>query len=288
MSIAEINSVSSLGVKQFRELRDIIYEKSGIFFGENKLFRIEYRLGKRILELGMNSFDEYVRYVRSQDGSSAEFHQIYNAVTVNETFFFRFEPQLEAFRDKLLPRLVEWRKTANDRRLNIWSAASSSGEELYTLAIILREFFGPTLGQWQIDLLGTDISHKALGQAREAVYTRNSFRNALAAEDRKADYFKEEGDNFRLGEDIKAMGRFHYLNLIESREYRRLQRMDFIFCRNVLIYFDMAMKKQVVHFLYNVLNHGGHLFLGEAESLHGISAALKVEHFKGAFAYVKE
>ena len=270
MSIAEINSASSLGMEQFRELRDIIYEKSGIFFGENKLFRIEYQLGKRILELGMNSFDEYIRYVRSQNGSSAEFHQIYNAVTVNETFFFRFGPQLEAFRNKLLPRLVERRLAAGDRRLNIWSAASSSWEELYTLAIISREFFGPTLGQWQINLLGTDISHKVLGQAREAVYTPNSFRSAMA-EDRKADYFKGEGDNFRLGEDIKAMGRFHYLNLIEIREYRRLQRMDFIFCRNVIIYFDGAMKKRVVHSLYDVLNHGGHLFLGEAKSLHGIS-----------------
>ncbi len=287
MSIAGINSAFSLGIEQFRELRDIIYEKSGIFFGENKLFRIEYRLGKRILELEMNSFDEYVRYVQCQNGSSTEFHQIYNAVTVNETFFFRFVPQLEAFRNKLLPLLVERRRAARDRRLSIWSAASSSGEELYTLAIILREFFGPTLGQWQIELLGTDISHKALGQAGEAVYTPNSFRNTMA-DGWKANYFKEEGDNFRLGEDIKAMGRFHYLNLIESREYRKLQRMDFIFCRNVLIYFDMAMKKRVVHSLYDVLNHGGHLFLGEAESLHGISAALKVEHFKGAFAYVKE
>ena len=172
MSIAGINSAFSLGIEQFRELRDIIYEKSGIFFGENKLFRIEYQLGKRILELEMNSFDEYVRYVQSQNGSSAEFHQIYNAVTVNETFFFRFEPQLEAFRNKLLPRLVERRLAAGDRRLNIWSTASSSGEELYTLAIILREFFGPTLEQWQIDLLGTDISHKALGQVREGLYTK--------------------------------------------------------------------------------------------------------------------
>jgi chemotaxis protein methyltransferase CheR len=287
MSIAEINSASSLGIEQFRELRDIIYEKSGIFFGENKLFRIEYQLGKRILELEMNSFDEYVRYVQSQNGSSTEFHQIYNAVTVNETFFFRFEPQLEAFRNKLLPRMVERRLAAGDRRLNIWSAASSSGEELYTLAIILREFFGPATGQWQINLLGTDISHKALGQAREAVYTPNSFRNTMA-DGWKANYFKEEGKDFRLREEIKAMAWFHYLNLIESREYRRLQRMDFIFCRNVLIYFDMAIKKRVVHSLYDVLNHGGHLFLGEAESLHGISAALKVEHFRGAFAYVKE
>jgi len=287
MSIAVINSAISLGIEQFRELRDIIYEKSGIFFSESKIFRIEYRLGRCLLELGMNSFDEYVSYVQSQDGSSNEFHQIYNAVTINETFFFRFQPQLDAFRQKILHRLVEWRQSAGDRRLDVWSAASSSGEELYTLAIIFHEFFGSTLGQWQINLLGTDISHKALGQAREAIYTRNSFRSTMA-DDRKANYFKKEGDRFRLRENIRTMAQFHYLNLIESREYRRLRRMDFIFCRNVLIYFDMAMKKRVIHSLYDVLNHGGYLFLGEAESLHGISAALKVEHFKGAFAYVKE
>jgi len=277
----------SLGMDQFRSLRDLIYEKSGIFFAENKLYLLENRLGRRINKLGMTSFEDYIRYIQSRDGSAKEFHQIYNAVTINETFFFRFQAQLDAFRNKLLRQIVEVRKAARDLRINIWSAASSSGEEVYTLAIILHEFLGSSIGQWKIKLVGTDISYKALSQAEEALYIRNSFRGAMT-DAQKTLYFVEEGNEFRLREDIKAMAQFRYLNLNDAHEIRNLRGMDFIFCRNVLIYFDEAMKKRVLHSLYDVLNHGGCLFLGEAESLHGVSSAFKVEHFPGAFTYRKE
>ncbi len=278
---------TSLGSDQFRRLRDIIYEKSGIFFAENKLYLLENRLGRRINELGMGSFEEYIRFIQSQDGSATEFIPIYNAVTINETFFFRFQAQLDAFWEKLLPELAKQRRSNRNLRLNIWSAASSSGEELYTLAIMLHEYLGPDLKNWEIDLIGTDISHRALDRASEACYTKNSFRGAMT-EAQKERYFKPDGNEFRLREDLKAMVQFRYLNLNDSHEIRKLRGMDFIFCRNVLIYFDEAMKKRVLQSIYDVLTHGGHLFLGEAESLHGVSSAFAVEHFPGAFAYKKE
>lgn len=282
-----ISNDFALSEDLFHELRDIIYEKSGIFFTENKLYLLQNRLGNRLKELGYDSFEEYLRYLRSQNGNMMEFHKIYNAVTINETFFFRFQAQLDAFQKKLLPQLVEQRLRDNDRRLNIWSAASSSGEEIYTLAMILDEHLGSEIKQWNIQLLGTDISHRILNQAQQAIYTRNSFRGAMT-DLQKSTYFQPEGAAFRLRGDIKAMAEFRFLNLNDSLEIVRLRKMDFIFCRNVLIYFDESMKKRVLRSLYDVLNHGGYLLLGEAESLHGISSALKVEHFPGSFAYMKE
>ncbi len=287
MTITNVSQDLHLEPDQFHRLRDIIYEKSGIFFAENKLYLLENRLGRRIKNLGMSSFEEYIRHIQLQDGSAPEFHQIYNAVTINETFFFRFQTQLDAFRDKLLPLLVVRRKEAGNLRINLWSAASSTGEELYTLAIILREYFSSSLAQWRIHLLGSDISHRALDGAEKAIYTRNSFRGSMTDSQKKR-YFTEEGNEFRLHEDIREMVQFRYLNLNDSMEIRKLRGMDFVFCRNVLIYFDEAMKKRVLNSIYDVLSHGGHLFLGEAESLHGVSSAFKVEHFPGAFAYKKE
>ncbi|UCH61796.1 MAG: protein-glutamate O-methyltransferase CheR [Fidelibacterota bacterium] len=276
-----------LGEDQFHQLRDIIYEKSGIFFTDNKLYLLQNRLGNRLKDLGLSSFEEYIRYLRTQNGNMAEYHKIYNAVTINETYFFRFQAQLDAFQRKLLPNLVDQRRAINDRQLNIWSAASSSGEEVYTLAMILDEYLGSTLGNWNVQLLGTDISQRALNQAREATYTRNSFRGAIT-DLQKETYFEPIGNEFRLDGHIKSIPEFRYLNLNDNQEIGRLKKMDFIFCRNVLIYFDEVVKEKVLRSIYDVLSHGGYLFLGEAESLHGISSSFKVEYFPGAFAYKKD
>ncbi|MCH7858349.1 MAG: protein-glutamate O-methyltransferase CheR [Candidatus Marinimicrobia bacterium] len=277
----------TLDVDQFRELRDIIYEKSGIFYTENKIYLLENRLGRRIKDLGMNSFKEYISHIRSQDGRSEEFHQIYNAVTINETFFFRYQAQLDAFKNKLLVPLIKDRQASGKKRISVWSAASSSGEELYTIAIMVHEVLGTQIKEWDIRLLGTDISHRALKLANEAVYTKNSFRGAMR-DQQKQQYFDEDGLIFKLKTEIKDLAQFRYLNLNDDAELRKLRGLDFIFCRNVLIYFDEEMKKRVLRSMYGVLNHGGYFFLGEAESLHGISSSFTVEHFSGAFAYKKE
>jgi chemotaxis protein methyltransferase CheR len=276
----------ALSLDQFRDLRDIIYEKSGIFFAENKLYLLENRLGRRLKELELPSFGDYIDHIKNQGGASSEFHQIFNAVTINETFFFRFQAQLEVFK-KLFTDLTKQRLTHGKRSIDIWSAASSSGEELYTLAIIISESLGPQLRNWNIRLFGTDISHRALKRAQDAAYSKNSFRGSMTVE-QKQRYFEEEGNLFRVKDQIKDMVQFRYLNLNDVAEIRRMANVDFIFCRNVMIYFDDEMKKRVLRSMYGMLNHGGYFFLGEAESLHGISSSFKVEHFSGAFTYKKE
>jgi len=272
---------------QFHELRDIIYEKSGIFFAENKVYLLESRLSRRIRELGMSEFDEYIKYVKTQRQGSEEFHHIYNAITINETFFFRYMAQLEAFRNKVLVPLLKEREANGNKLVNIWSAASSTGEEVYTIAMIIHGELGSKINGWNINLLGTDISHRALGIATQAVYRKNSFRGGMT-DSQKQRYFMTDGDGFQLKDEIKQMATFKYLNLNDSLEIRKQRGIDFIFCRNVLIYFDEDMKKRVIRSIYDALNHNGYFFLGEAESLHGVSSAFKVEHFSGAFAYKKE
>ena len=277
----------TLSKAKFLELRDLIYERSGIFFPEGKLYLVEGRLSRRIRELNMGSFDEYVRYLKGLVDQSAELKKIYNLITINETYFFRYGKQLDAFSQKILPEVIKRREAEGNRRLKIWSSASSSGEELYTIAMLLREMYPNVVNTWRIDLVGTDISQKILADAKAAEYGRNSFRGQMN-EYYKKRYFNPNNGKFAVADTVRKLVRFDYLNLNDVSAVRRMRGVDFLFCRNVLIYFDLTMKKRVTRAMYDVINHGGYLFLGEAESLHGISSAFRVVHFPGAFVYGKE
>lgn len=284
----EIKSLSrKLSPYQFRNLRDLIYEASGIFFPESKLYLLEGRLGVRLTELGMNDFPEYIRYLRDLSHQNDELKRIYNLITINETFFFRFRKQLDVFNRTLLPNFIKVAEERSQRSLKIWSAASSSGEELYTLAILIRELLGSRSEEWQLDLKGSDISKDMLDRAAKAEYGENSFRGQVDPYF-VSKYFINEGHRYQLKESIREMASFNYLNLNDTDTIVRQRKYDFIFCRNVLIYFDKEMKKRVIKAFYETLNHGGYLLLGESESLHGVSSEFKVEHFPGAFVYKKE
>jgi len=276
-----------LSLEVFKQLRDMIYEKSGIFFPENKLYLLEGRLGSRLNELEMESFQEYVTYLKRLSVQATELKKIYSLITINETYFFRYPKQLDVFEKTLFPDLVKERSKTGNKRVNIWSAASSSGEELFTLAMMMKENLGISTNRWNIALKGTDISHRILDIARKAEYGRNSFRGTVSTY-YKSKYFTADGDRYTVKDDIRNMVKFDYLNLNDVNAIRSNRGLDFIFCRNVLIYFDKEMKKRVIRAFYDALNHGGYLLLGEAESLHGVSSAFKVEHFPGAFIYKKE
>jgi chemotaxis protein methyltransferase CheR len=280
-------AIQKLNEETFRRLRDFIYEKSGIYFQEHKLYLLESRLGRRLRALGIDDFESYFMQLRRMPNQQAELIEIFNEITINETFFYRFPKQLDTFSQKLLPALMAKREAAGQRQIRFWSVASSSGEELYTLGMILLETVPAKLATWKFDILGTDISMKILEKAKEGLYTSNSFRNTLP-DGWQRKYFTQQGVNYRINDSIKKMVRFDHANLTDFNKVRAMRGVDFIFCRNVLIYFDLEIKKQVIRNLYGVLNHGGYLFLGESESLHGISSAFKVEHFPGVFVYRKE
>ena len=269
----------------FREIREFIYRLTGIYFQDSKKYLLEGRLGKRLQILGMTDFAQYLQLLRYGTGRAEEMKSFYDAITINETFFFRSEPQCEAFEKTLVPEIVASRKNGS-RKVRVWSAASSSGEEAYTLSMIYTDRLKPRFPGLEFEVVGTDISPTVLETARRGVYREYSVRNMPKPYMDK--YIESADGRYAVREDVRRLARFEHLNLFDQRQMRQMMGFDIIFCCNVLIYFDMPSKIQVVSNLYDSLNKGGYLFIGYAESLHGISSAFKLVNFPKTVAYKKE
>ena len=270
--------------REFVLLRDFIYEKTGIYFPENKLYLLESRLAGRIEELGLCSYEEYLYYLKYGGQKTAqELICLFDLVTTNETSFFRNPPQLDAF------KIIVQKNYANgcwpQGGLKIWSAGCSTGEEAYTLAILMLEISAQTGRPLPFTIFGTDISTKALESAKRGIYNPYSVRNTEKAMLQR--YFMEKGGMYALKDVVRKRTTFDFLNLIDSDSYRKYRQMDMIFCRNVLIYFDEKGKKKVIESLYQSLKLGGYLTIGHAESLHNISRGFKPLIFPGTIAYQK-
>jgi chemotaxis protein methyltransferase CheR len=271
--------------EEFITLRDFVYEKSGIFFAENKAYLLESRLTNRLAELGLSSFEDYYYCLKyGSDKAKNEMSNLFDVVTTNETSFFRNPPQLDAF--KILIQKNYLNGTGSIATpVRIWSAACSTGEEAYTLAIIMEELMQTTKQNIPYMIYATDISQKVLESAKRAVFSQYSIRNT--DESFKNKYFTEENNMFKLKENVKKNVKIDFMNLMDENSYRTYKQMDIIFCRNVLIYFDEKMKKKVIEGLYECLKPKGFLTIGHAESLHNISRAFKPLVFPGTIAYQK-
>jgi chemotaxis protein methyltransferase CheR len=281
----KVGSVMKMSDEMFRQIRDFIYQQTGIYFQDNKKYLLEGRLAKRAQILNLSSFEAYYHLIKGGVRRMEEMKYLYDAVTINETFFFRNEPQFEAFEKTLVPQIIEARR-GGPTKLRVWSAASSSGEEAYTLAMIFLEKLRPAHPRLDIEIVGTDINSTVLETARQGVYREYSVRNTPKPFLDK--YFVAEDSRFYLDEKVKSLARFEHMNLYDRARMRTMTRFDIIFCANVLIYFDAKSKIQVVSDLYDALNPGGFLFIGYAESLHGISTAFKLLNFPKTVAYKKE
>jgi len=270
----------------FRQLREFIYQQTGIYFQDNKKYLLEGRIGKRIQLLGLNSQEDYLQFIKYGTRRSEEMRHFYDAITINETFFFRNEPQFEAFENTLVPSILARRGSLTRQKIRVWSAASSSGEEAHTIAMIYLEKLRPKYPGLELEVVGTDISNAVLETARKGVYRDYSIRNM--PKQYLAKYFTVEDVRYLVRDEVKSLVRFEHMNLYDQTRMRMMTNFDVIFCCNVLIYFDAKSKIQVVSNLYNALNRGGFLFIGYAESLHGISTAFKLENFPKTVAYKKE
>lgn len=278
-------NIRPLSDQQFATLRDFLYERSGLHFGANKKFLLESRVTKRMRSLGTQDVAGYVSLVTSARGTG-ELAELLDVVTTHETSFFRNRPQVEAFRNHVLPEVLRAQADTGHRTLRIWSAACSSGEEPYTLAILVLERLGADLDQWSVQILGTDIAASVIEQARRGVYGKYSFRFTPAYYTQK--YFEIDGpDAYRLKDAPKRLVEFQIVNFADDARMRMLRGFQVIFCRNALIYFDREAKRRFVAHFARSLNPGGYLFVGHSESLHGISDAFKLIHFSGALAYKK-
>jgi chemotaxis protein methyltransferase CheR len=283
--VSQFDADIEMTLDEFRMIRDFIHDKSGIFFAENKMYLVKNRLQKRMSELDIKSVQDYFYHVK-YDVSQKEFNRLMVLMTTNETSFFRHEPQLLCFADEVLPLLMaEKNGNSPSRQLRIWSAGCSTGEEPYSLAMILLEKLGP-FADWQIEITANDISEDALARARLGEYSGITLRNVRP--DRLQRFFAQAGDVYRVRPEVKALVKFSHINLNEDRKVAMMCDMDAIFCRNVMIYFSDEVKKRLVRRFFNCLKPGGYFYIGHSETLHGISKAFKLVYFKNALVYRKE
>ncbi|MGC8594378.1 MAG: CheR family methyltransferase [Candidatus Kryptoniota bacterium] len=269
----------------FSKLRKFIYEHTGIFYADNKKYLLESRISRRLAALRMPGFAEYLSYLNN-GGASDELTHLVNSITINETFFFRNEPQLKALENSIIPAIIKKRTGDPGLKVKIWSAACSTGEEPYTIAMIIHDKFMAHHPSVNFEIIGTDINTAVIETARRGIYRDYSVKNVPMYYQQK--YFTRDGERYILSEDILEMVQFRSLNLFDSQAMKEMAGFDIIIAANVLIYFDINSKQRVVTSLYDSLNSGGFLLLGFSETLYGISQAFKPVHFDRTIAYGKE
>jgi chemotaxis protein methyltransferase CheR len=280
------NIMMTLALKDFATIRDEVYRKLGLYFEDSKVYFIQKRIEKRMETLAVASFADYGFLLRFGDKDGKEMQALANLITTNETYMFREFEQLQAFADHCLPMILKSREAANDRTLRIWSAGCSSGEEPYTLAIILKEVMHD-FRSWDIKIKATDIDQVRLEMARRAVYEERSVHEI------PPEYFDRHitrlpAGFFAIKPETAKLVELEHLNLNDRLAMRNMRQFDFIFCRNVLIYFDDASRKAVVDHFYNALKPGGFIFLGHSESIGRISTAFKLLRVGQHLVYRKE
>lgn len=270
----------------FEEWRKYIYDLCGIYFQNNKKYLLESRLQKRMNFIGVDSYEKYMDYLKFGANKIEEQKHLFEVITINETFFFRNQPQLDVLVSSVVPEIMSNPFKVNKNKLRIWSAASSSGEEAYSVGIVFRELLKPKYPNLQIEVVGTDINYAVVETAKRGVYRDYSIRNTPPYYLKK--YFRMVNGEYHLDPEIKRNISFKILNLYDDRAMRMMTTFDIIYCANVLIYFDVKSKIKVVSHLYNALNRGGYLFIGYSETLQGISKAFKLVSFPKTIGYKKE
>ena len=273
-----------LSLPDFVLFRDMLYERTGLLFEDKKLTFLQPRVARRAAATGSASPRDYLRLLKYQDPDGREFQSLVEQVTTNETYFFREYPQLECFANEALPRVTDAKRAARDYTLNVWSACCSTGDEAYTLAIILSACLDD-FPKWRVRLLATDIDTRVLDVARTGEYGERNVKDVAPAYLRQ--HFVRSKGGYQVTDPIRRMVAFEHLNLTDQAGMRRQSGFEFVFCRNALIYFDDASRKQVIGHFYDALVPGGFLFLGHSESVGRISAAFEAVTLAGNVVYRK-
>jgi len=267
--------------EDFQKFREFFYRKTGIQFESTKRYFVDKRLVERIIETGNENFRGYFTLLRFQV-SGEELQQLANLMTVNETYFFREEYQFKCLVESILPEITA-RKTEHSP-LRIWIMPSSSGEEAYSVAIYLLEYWAG-INDWDIEIISSDIDTRILVQARKGLYSARSVQELPAK--LLLRYFKRINEGYQINEDLRQSVEFTRVNLVERADTRAYRNFDVIFCRNLLIYFDDISRKAAAETFYDALKPGGYICLGHSESMSRISALYKVRKFPEAIVYQK-
>lgn len=272
-----------IGTNEFEKIRENIYRYSGMQIGRDRDYFLESRILGRMEELRLERFTDYFRFLMF-DFTGEELRQLINCTTVNETFFFRDYTQLTDLAEKVIPLILEQKKKKGDRVLRVLSMGCSTGEEIYSLAIIIREMVD-NLDEWDVRLDGFDINSDILEVAREANYGPRSVRDVPISF--RIKYFQNQGENVVVNPIIRNMVRFERGNALDREYMKKWGDVDIVFFRNVLIYFDDDSRKKALATAADCMKPGGFIFLGYAENIGRYTAAFEIVRIGSAIMYRK-
>ncbi|EPR43790.1 MCP methyltransferase, CheR-type [Desulfovibrio sp. X2] len=281
-----LRTTPKISPEEFKGLREFIYGLTGIDIPEQRQYLVENRLGPRLKELSLKNFGEYLQHLRFSRDKQAEVDRLFELITTNETSLFRDTRQLDVVREQVLATLIAQAEASGRKELRIWSAGCSSGEEPYTLAIMLHELLRVKIIGWRIDIMAHDLSPAMVAKAKAGVYGEYSFKTTPP--DIIEKYFIKKPEGYEVHPKVKKLVRFATLNLNDSAAVKALPRSHVVFCRNVIIYFDQEMKRKVLAGFYDNLLPGGHLVLGHSETIHGVSRVFTPKHHPGGIIYQRE
>src|SRR5690349_8758909 len=281
---------------EYKLLQTLVYQECGMYFDERRAHFLQDRLQRRLKICGLDTFYAYYRLLTSHQGK-AELSALVENLTVNETSFFRIKPQLELFQKTVLEELLRRKQERRDWSLRIWSAGCSTGQEPYTLAILICDALAyyylrnplpfempspkPLIPPpWKVEIVASDISYASLRIGQEGIYTEQQMEPVDYT--CRLRYFEKSGDKYAVKKQLKELVQFDFHNL--KTEFLP-RRNDIILCRNVMIYFDEAEQKRLIDKFYNCLNPGGYLFVGHAESLFGLTQKFRMVHENNGTAY---
>ena len=258
-----------MNVTDFEIIAQLLKERSGLALNKEKAYLLESRLNPVARKWNFSGFDELAQAIRNR-GEEALLVDVTEAMTTNESFFFRDQKPFDQFNDMVLPHLLEAR--AAKRSFRIWSAACSSGQEPYTLAMLLKEHADKLAG-WRVEIVATDLSNEILDKAKEGLYSQFEVQRGLPIT-HLVKYFVQVGDRWQIEDSLRKMIKFQQFNLLG--DLSSLGKFDVVFCRNVLIYFDTPTKTKVLNGIADLLPADGFLYLGGAETVLGTTDRFEV------------
>ena len=268
--------------EDFLKFREFFYRKTGIQFEDSKRYFVDKRLAERIDATASGTFRGYFTMLRFQSGGE-ELQALTNIMTVNETYFFREEYQFKCLVNSILPEIVKTKPEGST--LRIWSIPSSSGEEPYSIALYLIEYW-PDIVHWDVELISSDIDTSILKKARAGKYSARSVQN-VPANLLQRHFTRTQNDEYQISDDLREAVEFSRVNLSEPADTRHHRGYDVIFCRNLLIYFDDLSRQKAAEAFYDAMNPGGYICLGHAESMSRITSLFRVRKFPEAIVYQK-
>jgi chemotaxis protein methyltransferase CheR len=272
-----------LGEEDLRRFQAFLVQLSGLHFDQDNSKILERGLGRRMRALHLESYGEYYHYLKRYQNSRRELKKLLALLTVGETFFFRYRAHFEALQHSVIPELIK--RNWSQRTLRIWSAGCSTGEEPYSIAMLLLEHF-PELADWQVEILATDINYQSLRRAREGIYRERTLRVTEASYRKR--FFIPQNSRLMVASEPRKLVRFGYLNLQTGRypaPDNGTAEVDLLLCRNVMIYFRQETNRRIMERVSRCLRPGGFLFLGHSETLQNLSEKFLPVHYRGGFYY---